>query len=338
MKVRNKLKLCVILSIFLFSSLTPALSSPNQNGWKVGEVYSWETYLSINSTTSLGSKEQDSSQCNIYTDSYKVTDDNTTSKSLTYSNNNGGVPNQADYFYSATSTGSKLGQMFIPIPVIDKENHTVLYSFYAQRPYFFSEFDPLMYKTYLNQTWLNNNSVLVTFWNGSAQIPYTVGEFFSSINSMKIDGQTPVNGINAITSTTRNFKFEFDLTKGFRMPSRNYADYNVTVEKKIYNVEFGLTSDGFLDHFKVDNYLVKNNNDGYGVNYEYHLYQKFDHLDILASCNGVIDYPPSSNSTVPFFFGLVIGIICVVLIQQAVKKYKQNQFNNKYKKVQDNEQ
>lgn len=337
MKVRNKLNISIVLSIFLLSSSLPALASQNQDGWKVGEVYSWETYLSVNSTTNLDSKIQNSSQCNIYTDSYKVIADNTTSKFLTYSDNNGGVPNQADYYYSDISTGSKLAQMFIPIPALNKDNKTVLSSFYAQRPYWFSEFDPLIYKNYLNQTWLNNNAVMLTFWNGSAQIPYTVGEFFSSINSMKINGQTPANGINAITSTTRNFKFEFDLTKGFRMPSLYYADYNVTVEKKIYNVDFGITTNGFLDHFQVDNYLVKNTSiDGYGVNYDYHLYQKFNHLDTLASCNGVIAYP-NSNSTTVFIFGLVIGIICVVTIQQAVKKYKQKQFDSKYKKVQDDD-
>ena len=322
MNVRNKLNVSIILSIFLLSTSLPALASPNQDGWKVDNVYSWETYISVNSTTNLDSKIQNSSQCNIYTDSYKVIADNTTSKSLTYSNNNGGVPNQADYFYSNTSTGSKLAQMFIPIPAINKANQTVLSSFYAQRPYFFSEFDPLIYKTYLNQTWLNNNAVMLTFWNGTDQIPYTVGEFFSSITSMRINGQTPANGINAINSTTRNFKFEFDLTKGFRMASLYYADYNVTVEKKIYNVEFGITTEGFLDHFKVDNYLIKNASDAFGVDYEYHLYQKFNHLDILASCNGVIAYP-SSNSPLYFLFGLVFGIICVVIIEIAVKMYKE---------------
>ena len=338
MKIRNKVNISIILSIFLISSLIPVLSSQNKNGWKVGEVYSWETYLSVTSTTNLDSKIQNSSECNIYTESYKVIADNTTSKKLTYSNNNGGVPNQADYFYSSTSVGSKLGQMFIPIPVINKVNKTVLYSFYATRPYILSEFDPIIYKNYLDQTWLNNNSVMVLFWNGTAQIPYTVGEFLSSINSMKINGQTPRNGINAITSTTRNYKFEFDLTKGFRMASLNYADFNITVEKKIYNIEFGIRTDGFLDHFKVDNYLVKNASDGYGVDYEYHYYQKFNHLDILASCNGVIDYSiPSSNSTVVFLIGLLVGIVCVVIIQKADKKYKQNQFNAKYKKIQDDE-
>lgn len=320
MKIHNKLNIIVILSIFLFSSLIPALASQNQNGWKVGDVYSWETYLSVNSMTNVDSKTQNSSQCNIYTDSYKVTADNTTSKRLTYMNNNGGVPNQIDYYYSSGSTGSKLAQLFLPIPAINSENQTVLSSFYAQRPYYFSEFDPILYKTYLEQSWLNNNSVMLTFWNGSAQIPYTVGEFFSSINSMKINGQSLANGINTITSFTRNFKFEFDLTKGFRMPSQNYADYNVTVEKKIYNVEFGMTSNGFLDHFKIDNYLVKNASDGYGFSYEYHLYQKFNHLDIFASCNNVTSYP-NINSTIAFFFGLVTGIICVVIILIVVKLY-----------------
>ena len=85
----------------------------------------------------------------------------------------------------------------------------------------------------MTQTWLNNNAVMVTFWNGTAQIPYTVGEFLSSINSMKINGLTPADGINMITSSTRDFKFEFDLTKGFRMASQNYANFNITVEKKV---------------------------------------------------------------------------------------------------------
>ena len=339
MNVRNKLNVCIILSIFLISSLIPGSASQNKDGWNVGNVYSWETYLSVNTTTNLDSKIQNSSQCNIYTDSYKVIADNITSKSLTYSNNNGGVPNEADYFYSSTSTGSKLAQMFIPIPVIDNENQTVLYSFYANRPYFFSEFDPLIYKNYLNQTWLNNNSVLVTFWNGTAQIPYTVGEFFSSINSMKINGQTPENGINGITSITRNFKFEFDLTKGFRMASLYYSDFNVTVEKKIYNVELGITTDGFMDHYQVDNYLLKNASDGYGVDYDYHLYQKFNQLDISCSCNGVIIYQYSvSYPSIVFLVGLVAGIICVVIIQKAVKEYKQNKFREKYKKLQEDEQ
>ena len=337
MKVRNKLNFIMILSIFLISSIIPVWASQNNDGWKVGDVYSWETYLNVSTTTNLDSKIQNSSQFNIYTESYKITADNTTSKLLTYSNNNGGVPNQADYFYSSISTGSRLAQMFIPIPVINNENQTVLYSFYASRPYMFSEFDPIIYKNYLNQTWLNNNYVLVSFWNGYDQIPYTAGEFLSSINSMKINGLTPVDGINTITSTTRNFKFEFDLTKGFRMASSNYANFNVTVDKKIYYVEFGLTNNGFLDYFKNVNYLVKNASDGYGIDYEYHIYQKFNQLDIIASCNGVIAYP-SSDSTILFLLGLVVGIICVIIIQKGVKKYKQYQFNERYKKLQEDNQ
>lgn len=142
MKVRNIFSFSIILSVFLFSSVIPALTSQNTNGWKVDTVYSWETYLSVNTTTNLDSKIQNSSQCNIYTESYKVTDDNTTSKSITYSNNNDGVPNQADYYYSSISTGSKLAQMFIPITVINNDNQTVLYSFYASRPYFFLNLIP----------------------------------------------------------------------------------------------------------------------------------------------------------------------------------------------------
>lgn len=110
------------------------------------------------------------------------------------------------------------------------------------------------------------------------------------------------------------------------------------MEKKIYNVEFGITTNGFLDHFKVDNYLVKNASDGYGVDYEYHLYQKFNHLDIVASCNDVkgnFVANVSPNSTIVFFLGLVVGIICAVIIQYPIKTYKQNQFKKRDEKFQD---
>lgn len=41
-----------------------------------------------------------------------------------------------------------------------------------------------------------------------------------------------------ISATTRNFKFEFDLTKGFRMASQNCANFNITVEKdSMHNAE-----------------------------------------------------------------------------------------------------
>ena len=94
-----------------------------------------------------------------------------------------------------------------------------------------------------------------------------------------------------------------------------------------------------MDHFHVDNYLLKNASDGYGVDYDYHLYQKFNQLDISASCNGVIIYQNSdSNPTIVFLVGLVAGIICVVIIQKAVKEYKQNKFREKYKKLQEDEQ
>ena len=126
------------------------------------------------------------------------------------------------------------------------------------------------------------------------------------------------------------------LTKGFRMSSINYSDFNITVEKKIYIVEFGITPGGFSDYLKIDDYKIKNNSDGYGIDYEYHYYQKFNQLDMIASCNGVINYP-SSNSGIVFLIGLVVGIFCVVIVQKAVKKFKQNQFSKKYKKLQNND-
>lgn len=313
--------------LILNVSTTPIMSVITQHSWKEGDVNTWESLLTVFSNRISPNNRLDSSTTYSKTvERWLVENDNTSSKMVTLSTNQRGLPYKYSYDYSAIVVTGNLASLVLPFPQQIETNKSVFTSI-ATGPYppYYSEFDPMDFKNQLNVFWGFNQTGMLRYWNGSQSILFTVGEFLSMVDSIKFMGKDNMqDGINQIKPNTRVFSLEIDLSSAFKLPSIDYSQYNVSVEKRLFKYEFGITTGGLRDFVRTTNYYFRNaSEDGYGIEYNYTYYQK------LNSVNFEFSYTTGNLTSVyAMIIGIATGFILFPVLIEVKKYYEKKRKEN----------